>query len=168
MKAAHKIVDGLASLRVGIEELELDADNARIHTRRQIEEIKRSLEAYGQDQPLVVQRDGMIVRKGNGRLIAMRELGWTHAAALVLDEPTAKAVARGIADNRSADLALWDESALARQLEALLGEEWPTGYNERESEVLIDRLGQDPPPGAGAKDVERRMVCPSCGHEFPI
>jgi hypothetical protein len=53
----------------------------------------------------VVQRQGMIVRAGNGRVLAARELGWTHLACVVVDESEVEATAFAIADNRSAELA---------------------------------------------------------------
>jgi hypothetical protein len=52
------------------------------------------------DKPLVVQKQGMIVRKDNGRLMAAKRLGWERIAAL--DEDDVAAAARAIADNRAA------------------------------------------------------------------
>jgi DNA modification methylase len=113
------IAEALRPLAIRCSELNLDPDNARLHPQENIEAIMKSLEEFGQDQPLVVQRQGMIVRKGNGRLLAARGLGWEWIAALVVDEDDVAAAARAIADNRTAELATWDEKKLAELLQSI-------------------------------------------------
>lgn len=113
------IAEPLRSLAIPVDDLALDPTNSRSHDRRNIDAIKASLERFGQRAPIVVQQDGMIVRSGNGRLIAARELGWTHVAALVRDETDAEAVAWSVVDNRTAELAEWDEKALLDALAAI-------------------------------------------------
>ncbi|HEV2949383.1 MAG TPA: chromosome partitioning protein ParB, partial [Gemmataceae bacterium] len=61
----------------------------------------------------------MIVRKGNGRLLAARRLRWEWIAALVVGEDDVAAAARAIADNRAAELATWDEEKLAQLLQSI-------------------------------------------------
>jgi ParB-like chromosome segregation protein Spo0J len=111
----------------------------------------------------------MVVRKGNGRLAAALELGWSHVAAIVLDEEDARAVARAIADNRSSDLALWDDEVLARHLQTLRDTGHPTGYAPAEVDALVaSALEPGGHDGAQPKDAEREVECPSCGTKFPI
>ena len=50
-----------------------DPDNTRQHPDINLEAIKQSLTRFGQDQLLVVSRGSNVVRKGNGRLQAMRD-----------------------------------------------------------------------------------------------
>src|SRR5216683_390649 len=113
------IVEALRPLAIRCDALNLDPDNARLHPEQNIAAIVKSLEEFGQDQPLVVQRQGMIVRKGNGRLLAARRLGWEWIAGLVVDENNVAAAARAIADNRTAELATWDEEKLAQILQSI-------------------------------------------------
>lgn len=115
---AH-IVEPLRPFAVEISSLHFDEANVRKHDERNLESIKRSLAEFGQRQPIVVQRDGMIIRAGNGRMMAAQSLGWTHIAAIVVDDAEHAAVAYGIADNRTADLAEWDERALIAALREL-------------------------------------------------
>lgn len=110
---AKQINEGLWHLAVPIGTLIPDADNARFHPQENIDAIKASLSRFGQDQPVVVQRSNNVVRKGNGRLQAARELGWTHLAAVFVDEDNIDAAARAIADNRSGELAKWDNRVLS-------------------------------------------------------
>lgn len=109
----HNIVAGLLQFALPIDTVHLDPNNAVTHGAESVEAIKRSLEAFGQDQPIVIQKKGMIVRKGNGRLLAAAQLGWTHIAGIVVDEADVDAIARAIADNRSADFRTWNYGALS-------------------------------------------------------
>src|ERR1700682_3622251 len=113
------IAEALRPLAIPCSSLNPDPDNARLHSEENIEAIMKSLAEFGQDQPLVVQKQGMIVRKGNGRLQAAQRLGWEWIAAFVVDENDVRAVARAIADNRTAELATWDEEKLAQMLRSI-------------------------------------------------
>ena len=104
--------------------LTLDPNNARKHSEKNLKAIAASLEKFGQRKPIVVHRG--VVIAGNGTVEAAKSLGWTDIAiAEVPDEwdaDTAKAYA--LADNRSAELAEWDESELAKQLLELQDADW--------------------------------------------
>lgn len=52
--------------------------NVRKHSERQIREYMRSVQAYGQLKPLVVDESGTILI-GNGLYDALTGLGWTDA-----------------------------------------------------------------------------------------
>src|SRR5712692_2715912 len=135
------IVEALRPLAVPCSSLNYDPDNARLHSEENIEAIMKSLAEFGQDQPLVVQKQGMIVRKGNGRLQAARRLGWEWIAAFVVDEDDVRAVARAIADNRTAELATWDEEKLAQLLQSIreVGEMdlEVTGFSQADIDQLL-------------------------------
>lgn len=132
-KQREKILPQLQRFAVPIERLNPDPNNARIHSRANIEAIKQSLAKFGQRIPLVVQRRGMIVRSGNGRLQAARELGWRRIAVIVVDEKKAEATAFAIADNRSAELGEWDSAELGKIIKQL----------EAEDSGLVESLGFD-------------------------
>ena len=65
----------------------------------------------------------MVVRAGNGRLEAMKAMGWKTCAAVIVDEGDVEATAFSIADNRSAELAEWDTEELAQALNMLIEED---------------------------------------------
>lgn len=113
------IAEPLRGLAVAVDTLVLDPANARLHGEQNLASIKASLQRFGQRQPVVVQREGSIVRAGNGRVMAAKALGWSHMAALVVDEDSVQATAYAIADNRTSDLAEWDDEALTRLLKEL-------------------------------------------------
>ena len=111
-------------MKISITDLSLDPKNARKHSARNLEAIAASLEKFGQRKPIVVHRG--VVLAGNGTLEAAKSLGWTEIDVAEVpddwDNDTAKAYA--LADNRTAELAEWDESELAKQLLELLDADW--------------------------------------------
>ena len=111
------IVDDLKSLAVPLDSLVQDPSNARKHSERNIESIANSLRLFGQRRAIVVQRNGRIVRAGNGTLQAARKLGWTEIAAVMVDDDNATAMQFAIADNRTAELAEWDDETLGLLLD---------------------------------------------------
>ena len=111
-------------MKILITDLSLDPKNARKHSARNLDAIAASLLKFGQRKPLVVHRG--VVLAGNGTLEAARSLGWTEIDVAEVpddwDNDTAKAYA--LADNRTAELAEWDESELAKQLLELQDADW--------------------------------------------
>ena len=102
--------------QVPIADLLTDENNARLHSERNIEVIANSLEKFGQRKPIVVQHGKVLA--GNGTLEAAKSLGWSEITITEVpdnwDSDTAKAYA--IADNRTAELAEWNEDVLVKQL----------------------------------------------------
>jgi hypothetical protein len=134
---------------VKIDTLALDSDNARKHSDRNLLAIKESLSRFGQRKPIVVR--GSKVLAGNGTLEAAKALGWTEIQIAEApddwDEDTAKAYA--LADNRTAELAEWDEVVLARQLLELQDVGWEIehiGFDAPEVSVesVTDAFGDLP------------------------
>ena len=103
---------------VAIDDLHHDASNVRQHSARNIQSIAASLQRFGQQKPIVVDSNN-VVRAGNGTLEAARSLGWNEINIVKTNLKEAEASAFAIADNRTAELANWDDNALAEQLDAL-------------------------------------------------
>jgi DNA modification methylase len=113
------IAEQLRPLAVPITDLVLDPANARKHPDYNLEAIKGSLAVYGQRKPVVVNKRTGAVEAGNGTVEAARALGWTHLAAVYVDDDSATAAGFSIADNRTAELANWDQEALDKLLAEL-------------------------------------------------
>jgi DNA modification methylase len=103
-----------------IDTLVLDPRNARKHGKRNLEAIQSSLSQFGQRRPLVVMGN-MTVIAGNGTLEAARDLGWSEIEVTVVpsDWTAEQAKAYALADNRTAELASWDEDVLLESLTEL-------------------------------------------------
>jgi ParB family chromosome partitioning protein len=101
---------------VKISELSFDEANARKHSKKNLDTISSSLKLFGQRKPIVVHNGTVIA--GNGTLQAAISLGWAQIDIVrTPDEWDAdKAKAFALADNRSAELAEWNDEVLLEQL----------------------------------------------------
>lgn len=115
----------LTVVRVPMASLVPDPANARLHNEVNLTAIQDSLRRFGQAEPLVVQAGTRRVVAGHGRLAAMKALGWTECDVVELDISGTDATALGVALNRTAELAAWDDGALARIL--VVRNEIPSG-----------------------------------------
>lgn len=105
-------------IKIPISELILDPSNARKHSPRNLESIKGSLRRWGQQKPIVIDKKKVIVA-GNGTVMAAKDLGWKEIQAYQTDLEGYEAMAFAIADNRTAELAEWEESVLHESLAKL-------------------------------------------------
>jgi DNA modification methylase len=126
-----------------------DPANVRKHSAKNIDAIKASLRRFGQQRPIVVDAKG-IVLAGNGTLTAARDLGWKEIQIVRTELTGTQATAFGIADNRSAELAEWDDK-LAEVLASLEAEDFPLaeiGFDEAD---LAELAGEPEPSDADAE-----------------
>jgi len=116
-------------------ELHNDPANVRKHGEQNLAAIKASLARFGQQKPIVVNQDGVVIA-GNGTLMAARALGWQTIKAVRTNLAGSEATAFAIADNRTAELAEWDDAALQQQLAAIAIDDEEllaaTGFDEKE------------------------------------
>ena len=135
-----RILDG-ELVRVVLSELRPFSRNPR---RGDVAAIRESLEANKQYKPLIANRRTMEVLVGNHTLAAARELGWPEVMVQFVDVDDDHARRIALADNRTSDLAGYDEEELA----ALLGEFddlTGTGFDEVFLGDLLDGLSADVP-----------------------
>lgn len=62
--------------------------NAKIHTKEQIEQIKKSINEFGMNDPIAIWGKENIIIEGHGRLEALKELGYTEVECIRLDHLT--------------------------------------------------------------------------------
>lgn len=135
------ISPGLQPLAMDIDDIALDQHNVRDHDEKNSDAIQRSLQAFGQQKPIVLLEDGTVIA-GNGTVTAARALGWTHIAAVKTQLTGNQAKAFAIADNRTSDLSEFNQQALAQQLSDLQQDididALTTGFDDDEIKKLID------------------------------
>jgi len=144
---------------VPVAKLQQDPDNARIHSETNVQAIMNSLKTFGQRKPLVVWQGFVIA--GNGTLLAAQKLGWEQifVTSVPSEWTHEQARAYSIADNRSSELAEWDDKLLKNQLIDLdsVG-------------IEIDLLGFEPlSPVVDISDIELKPeleTCQECGIKF--
>jgi DNA modification methylase len=126
---------------VSVESLVFDPANARKHDERNIKAIMDSLERHGQRKPIVCYSNMVVA--GNGTLQAAKRLGWTEI--WVNDDGFASiedAKAYAIQDNRSAELAAWDDVQLGDTLTELKEAGWDLeeiGFDDSDLKDLMDK-----------------------------
>lgn len=101
-----------------ISQLILDPANARKHSEKNLSAIKGSLAKFGQQKPIVVGKDNVVVA-GNGTVEAAKSLGWAEVKVVKTNLIGPEAIAFAIADNRSGELAEWDNESLKELIKSL-------------------------------------------------
>jgi DNA modification methylase len=115
------------------------ANNAKTHPPEQIAKIAASIAAFGFDQPIVVDEQGIII-KGHGRFLASLKLNRTRVPVVVRSDLTpTEAKAARLADNKTAE-SPWDEELLHLEMAMLDEEQFDlglTGFSDDELEALL-------------------------------
>ena len=75
-------------VKLKINEIKPYKNNAKIHTTEQIEQIKKSIEEFGMNDPIAVWGKDNIIVEGHGRLEALKQLGYTEIDCIRLDHLT--------------------------------------------------------------------------------
>jgi hypothetical protein len=121
-----------------------DPRNARTHPKRQIDQLKASIEAFGFTNPILVDPEDHIIA-GHGRLQAARAMGFTEVPTIILaglSEVQKRALR--IADNKIALNAGWDLEILQLELSELASLDVDidlTGFSNGEIDVILTPAG---------------------------
>ena len=135
--------------------------------------MAKSIELFGFRQPIVIDAEGVIVC-GHVRWKAAKVLGLETVPVHVAADLTPEQIrAYRLADNRSADLADWDDALLAAEMQAVRDLDGTIdlvdlGWTETELAKLTEELDQEPLGDVGATGAAspHLVTCPECGHTF--
>lgn len=122
--------------------------------------IKASVEENGQYKPLVVQKSTMRVLAGNHTLEALKASGATSVPVYLIDVDDERAKRIVLADNRTSDVAAYDDALLAellKDLQQTKGGLAGTGYDE---DALAQLLADPPVKQDLSGNLARRFMCP--------
>jgi hypothetical protein len=92
------------------------------HNDEAVPHVAASLRRFGWRQPVVAKRTGEVIA-GNTRLKAARSLGMTEVPVWWFEGTDLEATAYGVADNKTAEFAEWDNEALGAILQQLRAED---------------------------------------------
>lgn len=123
---------------IAIDELVQRKDNPR---KGNIEKIKESLRENGQYRPIIVNSRNNEILAGNHTWLAAKQLGWESIAVWFIDVDEEKAKKIVLADNRTSDLAEYDNNLLYTILEDLEGDLKGTGFDIDDMEDIMATLG---------------------------
>ena len=130
-----------------------------------VDAVAASIKEFGWQQPIVVDRDGVIIA-GHTRYKAAQKLKCKEVPAVVAENLTDEQVrAYRLADNKTGELAGWDFSALEEELAGLAQIDMQQfGFAGSETEDFnIDNLFAEAAP----KEKEAKEIkCPHCGMYF--
>lgn len=119
MNDPTKTADQITIEYVLIAEIKNNANNARVHSRKQIEKLQRGIKKFGFLVPVLINDDGVLLA-GHARVEAAGLAGITSVPAIRASHlNAAEQRAYMLADNRLAELAVWDNQALGRELQFL-------------------------------------------------
>ncbi len=107
-----------------------------------VEAVCVSIREFGFQQPLVVDKDGVLI-VGHTRRLAALKLGLTEVPVVIADLPPEKARAYRIADNQTATIADWDYEKLPIELFALEEENFDLALLGFSAEELAKLMGQE-------------------------
>lgn len=100
-----------------IAEIKPYGKNAKKHPDKQIKQVAASIEAFGFNQPIVVDKDDVII-VGHGRFGAAHYLGLTEVPVLTVDLNEEQAKAYRLADNKLNE-SEWDMQLVIQELKGL-------------------------------------------------
>lgn len=131
------------------EDVELDAITPHPRNARKgdVDAIVGSIDANGFYGACIVQRSTGHILAGNHRYMAARESGMGTVPVIYVDVDDATALRILLADNRTSDIAGYDDQALAQLLTELAadGELYGTGYVESDVDALLATLEDSVP-----------------------
>lgn len=119
--------------------------------------ISLSLTEHGQYRPIIVQRSTGHIIAGNHTYKAAKALGWKQLAVNYLDVTDEQALRILLVDNRTNDLATYDDNALADLLTMLAATEQTlagTGYDKDDLDELLGTITNQPITNGNPDDME--------------
>lgn len=162
--------------------------NPRINEQA-VAAVAESIRAYGYNQFIVVDAKNVIV-VGHTRFKALNRLGLTDIKCIVADLPAQKAKQYRIADNKTSELAAWDDALLIQELretelpemeiffpEVALDElvkestgtiRWDEVTEETFENAVLSEAGKIEALAEKRRSEETLVMCPHCGEEFTV
>jgi DNA modification methylase len=134
--------------------------NARVHSKKQLKQIARSIQRYGFNAPVLIGDDREIIA-GHGRVEAAKLLGLTHVPSICLahlNEIERRAYL--IADNKIALNAGWDQDLLAGEMQVLIDHGFDiadTGFSIAEADILLEEANDAAPVSKRKAEAEDRI-----------
>ena len=148
-------------------------NNAKLHPQEQIDQIKASILEFGNNDPIAVDENNVII-EGHGRYLALQQLEYSEVEVIKLKHLSeAQKKAYIIAHNKTTLNSDFDFDILKAEFESFKDELdlELTGFSNYELEHLfeesdIEMFFAEPEPTASKEKKPKVITCPNCGHEF--
>ena len=132
-----------------------------------VDAVANSIAEFGFKNPIIVDSD-MVIIAGHTRLKAARKLGLKEVPVVIASDLTAEqARAFRLVDNRTAELADWDDDLLQEELDALMDdfdmEEFGFEAEAPDDLQIIDTMEEPPIPDAPGEPESKQGDVWQCG-----
>ena len=114
--------------QIKIQDIKPYEKNAKKHTKKQVEQVAKSIKEFGFNQPIVIDKKGVII-VGHGRYEAAKLLGLSDVPVIEVELTEEQAKAYRLADNKLNE-SEWEMDLVIEELKGL-------------SEDMLDLTGFD-------------------------
>ena len=158
-------------IKLKLEELKPYDKNAKEHPQEQIEQIKKSIEQFGMNDPIAIWGEENLIVEGHGRLEALKQLNYEEVDCIRLDHLSdEERKAYTLAHNKLTMNSDFDLDILNEELEDILNIDMSDfGFeldleDEEEKEIIEDEVPEVPEePKAKLGDIyqlgNHRLMC---------
>lgn len=148
---------------INIDEIVEYKNNVKIHTQEQIEQIMTSIERYGNNDPIAIDENNVII-EGHGRYLALKELGEIEIPVIQLKHLTEEQKREYIlVHNKLTMNTGFDIEKLKAELEMIDFDMTLFNFQELNfNEDVLSELFEDIEDKKSNKEKEV-IVCPHCG-----
>lgn len=148
---------------INIDEIVEYKNNVKIHTQEQIEQIMTSIERYGNNDPIAIDENNVII-EGHGRYLALKELGEIEIPVIQLKHLTEDQKREYIlVHNKLTMNTGFDIEKLKTELEMIDFDMTLFNFQELNfNEDILSELFEDVEDKKSNKEKEV-IVCPHCG-----
>lgn len=106
-------------INIKVKDIKPYDNNPRVISEEAIEKVMASIKEFGFQQPIVVDKD-MVIIVGHTRLLASKKLGLKEVPVVIADNLSPEQVrAYRLADNKTGEFSKWEDDSLAFELSAL-------------------------------------------------
>ena len=159
--------DKMEIIKLKINDITPYEKNAKIHTEVQIEQIKKSIEEFGMNDPIAVWGDKNTIVEGHGRLEALKQLGYTEVDCIRLDHLTdEERKAYTLAHNKINMNTGFDIDLLDEELDSIEDIDMEDfGFLDNE-EVNLDDFFTEAEESKKEEKETDTITCPYCHKQF--
>lgn len=153
-------------INIKINDLKPYEKNAKLHPQEQIEQIKKSIEQFGMNDPIAVWGEENTIVEGHGRLEALKELGYDEVPCIRLDHLTdEERKAYTLAHNKLTMNSDFDIDILNSELDNILNIDMTDFGFVKIEDINLDDFFEEKEL-VEKEQKEEKVTCPYCGKEF--